>query len=256
MIIEPIGCSGAGKTTMCRMLGDNKYEGDHVVRMSDLPRNKLGLHHVNHPTATNVIQDFTGLPFFARSWYRWRDFLHFSLRILASNSPSTAYALNSIRGIVRRTGMYELARSRDDDKIVVFDEGTLSIVYRLFVYTDAHFEYGQLERFAELVPMPDKALYVKAPISSLIQRSTSRPDPRPQLSGKNTPHAASRIQRALDVFETLITTSPLRERVVIVNSANLAESNTKQLGHLRRLVHEWSSAQQSRGQPSAAAAAP
>ena len=253
MIIEPIGCSGAGKTTLSQQLRSDRIEDNNVVAMSDLVRNKVGLRYIKHPTAVNVIQDLAGLPFFTQSWNQWRYFVHFSRGILTSHSPSTIYELNSIRGIIRRTGMYELARRRAENKLVIFDEGTLSIVYRIFIYTDFEFETRHLETFARLVPLPDKVIYVRAPISSLIQRSKTRPDRRHQLSGKNARYVADRIQRAVDVFDMLVTTSPLRDKVVIVDNGDGAVDDSRQLESLRLLLKEWSSSPPGANKPAGSA---
>jgi len=217
VIVELIGCDGAGKTTLSRMLGAHVLLEDRAVTMSDLILDRRVLRGITHPTAVNVAQEVGSLPFLLRAQRRRRAYLAFTMRMHARYAPSTYHRLNGMRGIARRVGMYELARSRAADRIVLSDEGTVLSAY-LFGLSDVELDRSDVERFAELVPPPDRIVYVRAPIASLVQRALSRPDRRPQHAGKSRNEVERTIRRTVEVFDLVADASPLRGRVLVVDN--------------------------------------
>ena len=231
MIVEFIGCDGAGKTTLSRMLGEPGVLEGRAVAMADLVLDRPGLRGITHSTAVNVVQEVGSLPFLIRAYRRQRAYLAFTRRIHARYAPSTYDRLNGMRGIARRVGMYELAKSRAADRIVLSDEGTVLSAY-LFALTDVELDRSDVERFAELVPRPEKIVYVKAPIASLVRRATIRHDPRRQHLGKDRSEIERTIRRTVDVFDLVADDSALRDRVLVV------ENDDDDLGHMSQLVDE------------------
>ncbi len=61
MIVEFIGCDGAGKTTLAQMVRDRGVWGERAVSMPDLVLDRTVLRHVTHPTAVNVVQEACSL---------------------------------------------------------------------------------------------------------------------------------------------------------------------------------------------------
>jgi thymidylate kinase len=217
VIVELIGCDGAGKTTLGRMLAESEVLGAQAVLMADLVLDRPGLRRIAHPTARNVAQEIGGLPFLLRALGRQRAYLSFARCMLARYAPTAFHRLNGMRGIARRVGMYELARSRARDRIVLSDEGTVLSAY-LFALTDAELDRSHVARFAELVPAPDTLVYVKAPIDTLVERALARPDRRPQHAGKPPADVERTIGRTVEVFDLVAGSSPLRDRVVVVEN--------------------------------------
>lgn len=229
MIVEFIGCDGAGKTTLCRLLRACGIDGTPVVALPDLVLDRSVLRHVTHPTAANLVQDVCGLPFFVSALPRRREFVALAARTLARHAPSTFDRLNEMRGVVRTVGMFELARHRARDRIVLSDEGTVLTTYFFALGEGAGVDRGELERFARLVPRPDRLVYVRAPVSALVERALSRPDRRRHHAGKERAQIERRVRRTTEVFELVAATSELRERVIVVENDDSDETRRRQL---------------------------
>jgi thymidylate kinase len=217
MIVEFVGCDGAGKTTLSRMLCERGIPGGQVVAMPDLLLDTPGLRWVTQRTAVNLVQDLGGFPFFLDGRRRHREYIAFARRMLARHEPSTLDRLNSLRGIVRRVGMYELATRRAGNRIVLSDEGTVLSAYHLAL-TSTTLDEAELQEFARLVPRPDLIVYVKAPVASLVRRAASRPVQRRQHTGMAPDQIEQTIRRTANVFDLVAAAPPLRERVIVVEN--------------------------------------
>lgn len=208
MIVELIGSAGAGKTTLARMVRERGISGRCVLAMADLVLDRPLLRRVSHPTAVNVAQEINSFPYFVRGWRSERDFVRFSGRLLARHARSTFDELNGMRGIVRKVGMHRLAAVRARDTIVLSDEGTLLSAYNLLVMTDVEFGQSEVEAFLRLVPLPDKVVYVRAPVPELVRRAHVRPTPRRQHRGRSVAEVELDIRRTVELFD-LVADSPI-----------------------------------------------
>ncbi|MGH3135636.1 MAG: hypothetical protein ACRDPV_03975 [Gaiellaceae bacterium] len=235
MIVELIGCDGAGKTTLSGMLGEPGVLEGRTVAMADLVLDHRVLSAITHPTAVNVAQEVGSLPYLLRAHRRRRAYFAFAWRMHTHYARSTYDRLNGMRGISRRVGMYELARSRAADRVVLSDEGTVLSAY-LFALSDVDLDRSDVERFAELVPRPDTIVYVRASIAALVRRATNRPGQRRQHVGKSRTEIERTITRTVEVFDLVAAASPLRDRVLVV------ENEDDEPDGLRRLAGELASA--------------
>lgn len=217
MIVELIGCDGAGKTTLGRLLAEPGVLESPATIMADLVLDRPGLRAITHPTAMNVAQEVASLPFLARGYRARSPYFAFARRMLARYAPSAYHRLNGMRGVARRVGMYELAQSRAADRIVLSDEGTVLSAY-LFALTDVELDGSDVGRFAELVPAPERIVYVTAPIASLVERALARPDRRPQHAGRSRAEVERTIARTVEVFDLVAESPALRERVLVVEN--------------------------------------
>jgi hypothetical protein len=220
MIVELVGCAGAGKTTLRRLICERGVSGHQVIAMPDLVLERPALRRITHPTAVNVAQELGSLPFLLRAVDNHRPFLSFARRTLWDHA-SWFDRLNGMRGIARKVGMHELARMRAQAALVLADEGTLLSSYNLFVATKMDFGEAELSQFANLVPKPDFVVHVRAPIALLVQRAKSRPDPRRQHIGRDMPAIEADVRRTVHLFDRLVETEPLAGRVLTVESSEL-----------------------------------
>src|SRR3990172_246090 len=170
MIVEFIGSTGAGKTTLISEVQRRLTRVANVATSFELVAAALGLGDIAHPTTRNLIQELVGFPFFFRSLHRNKRFIVFILRMLARQASLSVFTLNNLRSLERKIGAYEIIKRRQHDRIILVDEGTLLLAHNVFVYSGAHYTDDEIARFASLVPLPDIIVYIKAPADILIRR--------------------------------------------------------------------------------------
>lgn len=220
MVVEFIGATGAGKTALARFVQRAAQGERPMVVASDLVMDHPGLRAVTNPSAANVVQDVAGLPYVVRSWPRRREFLAFCAGVILSHGPSFLEKAASMRSVLRRLGLHERASRHAAGVTVLLDEGVVLSAYHLFGYGKTDFEQSELEEFARLVPLPDVVVYVRAPLVDLVARSRTRSDPRRQLAGKADSIVERNLTTAIDMFDRLVATEPLRGRVITVENGD------------------------------------
>ncbi|HSL27546.1 MAG TPA: hypothetical protein VLA54_14825 [Acidimicrobiia bacterium] len=219
MIIEFIGASGSGKSTLAGELATRRAAGGMSLAW-DLVLDRPGLRRITHPTARNLAAEVTISPWLLRAWPQYREFLGYARQLLGENARTTFERLNYQRSILRKVGMHELALRRGGRHLVIADEGTVLTSYYLFVYARSPFRTDEVDRFAALVPLPDWIVYVKAPLQSLVERATNRVDRRRELAPAGQAELEHWIGRAVEVFDYLATTPPIRDRMLTVDNVD------------------------------------
>jgi deoxyadenosine/deoxycytidine kinase len=221
MIIEFIGSTAAGKTTLISGVQRSLASTVKVTTSYDLIATPMGLQGVTQPTAKNLIQEFIGLPFFIGSLHRHRAFVVFALKMLARQANFTIFTLNNLRSLVRKIGVYEKIRRDKQNRFILVDEGTVLLAHNIFVYSKASYTYEEIAMFANLIPLPDVIVYVRSPVDSLIKRSLQRTDPPRELKSKNRASIKKYVNRAVTMFEQLIKNQTIRSRVLVVENPEI-----------------------------------
>jgi len=129
--------------------------------------------------------------------------------------------------------------------------GPLLSAYHLFGYDDRPFTSASLERFVELVPLPDAVVHVTAPVGDLVERARLRVDPRRQLRNVPKEEIERRIARAVRLFDALVSVPALSPRVVTIDNSTHAGLDAAS----RRLAHHLLDWAHAGDQPSVAAQA-
>ncbi len=218
MIIEFIGSTGAGKTTLISEIQRRLAQITEVTTSFELVASPLGLRRVTHLTARNLIQELVGFPFFIGSLYRHKALIIFILRMLARQASFSFFTINNLRSLERKIGIDEILKRHQHNKIILVDEGPLLLAHNVFVYSGAHYTCEEIARFATLVPLPDIIIYIKAPLDILIQRSLLRADPPREMKSRNRGLIEKHINRALKMFDQLIAVKNIQCRLLIVEN--------------------------------------
>lgn len=218
MIVEFIGASGSGKSSLAREVARLLRETHEAVIASDLVLRQLHLEKITSPTSRNVVADFRALVEMLRLNGGHRTFLAYALRKLKQHRPKSFQTLNYVRSVVRRLGVDGIARRRGRTMVVLADEGIVLAAYFLFVYGNSGFDQDDLSEFAGMAPLPDRIVHVKAPLTTLVRRTFSRVDPPQELRGRDEETVTRLLGSAADMFAGLVQTAPLRDRVLEVEN--------------------------------------
>jgi thymidylate kinase len=218
MIVEFVGGSGAGKSTLLEAV--RRRATGRVISTAELVMDRPGRRWITHPKVMNVVADVTVFPSFLRGPDRDRAFVRFAFDRLRRHAPSRFAKVNYLREVVRDVGKHELAAQAAAGATVLVDEGALLTASHLFVYSDGALEQADLERFAELVPLPDRIVYVTAPVEVLVERSMRRPDRRRELASADRAQVERWTTRAVEVFDRLVALPRLRDRTLVVDNGD------------------------------------
>src|SRR5215210_4459985 len=116
--------------------------------------------------------------------------------------------------------MYELTQRYDKGQIILVDEGPI-LAAHMFVFTGSPVTSSEIATFANLLPLPDLIVYIKAPVDVLVRRALQRPDP-PREMGNKTPDMTEKyVKDATAIFDQLIGSERIQSRLLVVNNPDL-----------------------------------
>jgi thymidylate kinase len=221
MIIEFIGSTGAGKTSLISKIHHRLAQTTVVTTPFDLVAAPLGLSHITHPTVQNLIQELVGFPFFIGSLNYYREFLAHTVKIFSRNTKFSIHTFNNLRSLERKIGMYEIIRRYNYDRIILVDEGPI-LAAHMFVFATSPVTSAEISTFTALLPLPDLIVYVKAPIEILVKRTLQRSDPPREMSSKDPVMMEKYIRSSIRIFDQLMDVERIRNRLLVVNNTDLA----------------------------------
>lgn len=222
MIVEFIGSTGAGKTSLISKIHHKLAQSTVVTTPFDLIAAPLGLSGITHPTAQNLIQEFVGLPFFFGSLNRYRQFLSHTVRTFSYNTKFSIHTINNLRSLERKIGVYEITQRRSRDRIILVDEGPI-LAAHMFVFASSVVTSSEIATFAALLPLPDVIVYIKAPVDVLVRRTLKRPDPPREMGGRDPVMTEKYVRSATAVFDQLTEAERIRSRLLIVDNPDLTD---------------------------------
>ncbi len=217
MIVEFIGSTGAGKTTLINEIQQRLAESRRVTTSSDLVTSLVGLQGIKNTTARNFVQEIVGLPFFLRSLNRYKDFIAFSIRMFSRNSDFSIETINNLRSIERKLGEYEISKRYKQDLIILVDEGPI-LTAHMFAYNDSKVSQLEIEKFTSLLPLPDLIIYIRVPVDTLIERSISRTNPPREMNSRYRSENENYIKRAISIFDRIVENGKIKPRLLIVDN--------------------------------------
>ncbi len=220
MIVEFIGSTGTGKTSLISKIHHKLAQTTAVTTPFDLIAAPLGLSTLTHPTAQNLIQELVGFPFFIGSLNRHGKFLVHTIETFSRNTKFSIHRINNLRSLERKIGMYEITQRYDRDQIILVDEGPI-LAAHMFVFMGSLVTSAEIATFANLLPLPDLIVYIKAPVDVLVRRALQRPDP-PREMGKKDPALTEKyVKDATAIFDQLIGHERIRGRLLVVDNPDL-----------------------------------
>jgi len=220
MIVEFIGSTGAGKTSLISKIHHKLAQKTVVTTPFDLIAAPLGLSSVTHPTTQNLIQELVGFPFFIGSLNRHRKFLVHTIETFSRNTKFSIHRINNLRSLERKIGMYEITQRYNRDQIILVDEGPI-LAAHMFVFTDSLVTSSEIATFANLLPLPDLIVYIKAPVDVLVRRALQRPDSPREMGNKNPDMTEKYVKDATAIFDQLMGSERIRSRLLVVNNPDL-----------------------------------
>jgi thymidylate kinase len=221
MIVEFIGSTGAGKTTLiqqilhtCEREGINAVVGtDFVLQQSRLNGVKS---HLVRTVLINLISLFASLA----AWRNNRVYYRFVLQTLIKLPGAVPWSERFFlaKNILKRIGIYEIIRHHgSEQQMYLVDEGTLHVAHSLFVQTTGEANSHDLAIFASIVPLPHIVVYIRQDEAVLVERLLARGHQR--VPDNSIDGATHFVRQAVNVFDKLVQDPAIEKRLVVVDGA-------------------------------------
>ncbi len=222
MIVEFIGSTGAGKTTVLRSVERRLANRAPATTSTDLVTGLLGLQTVTHPTVQNLIQEVLGFPLFVSALYQYRAFVASTMKLLLRDARPNVTTINNLRSLERKLGVYTLVRRIEGDRIILVDEGPV-LAAHMFVHASDRLTAIEIARFAEALPLPDTIVYVRAPIDAVVHRTLLRPDPPRELLSRSRSDLVRHAKAAAALFDQLVALLSGALPILVVDNPDMDE---------------------------------
>ena len=228
MIVEFIGSTGAGKTTLISEVHRRLAKTSRVTTSIDLATGLLGLRGVTNSTLQNLVMELVSLPFFILTLHRHNQFIRHTVKLFWRKTGFSIQTIHNLRSLERKIGIYEITKHLGKDQIILVDEGSILAAY-MFVSTGNTYTPEEITRFTDLLPLPDLIIYIRASVDTLIERTVRRADPPREVDRKNPAQMEAYLKRTVALFDQLTQAENIRPRLLVVESLNIAEPEFNQI---------------------------
>ena len=221
MIVEFIGATGAGKTTLINAVHCRLEKTVKVTTSVDLSTSLLGFKNVTNLTLQNLEQELISLPFFIGTLYKYNEYLHHTVKLFWRNSGFSMQTIHNLRSLERKIGMYEITKILGKDQVILVDEGPI-LALHMFASAKNTYSPEEIARFIDLLPLPDLIIYIRASVDTLIERTVRRVDPPREVDLKNPAQMDAYFTNAVALFDQLTQAENIRDRLLVVESLDIA----------------------------------
>jgi len=217
LLVEFIGATGAGKSTLVAALSDALAgRGLRVREAHDVILARHGLAWAPGRHTRSALVYFLALLSSVRCVCRRDGFRlgRLAVRTIVRDAGGLRIGAGLLRNVVKRIGTDGLLRKLrpglGDCDVVLCDEGLVHAAHNLFVHAGSLPRKEEIALFGELVPRPDLLVWVTAPTEWSAEVIRRRGHPRVAA----TPEAARAFaEHARETFEVLSSLPGLRERI-------------------------------------------
>lgn len=232
MIIELIGCTGCGKTTLARRLQqDGAYQSGAILDGNDWVLRWAQLGWLRTPSMRTLVLNVLAMAACLVYWPEHERLLRFALTTIGRlpRGVSMAERLHILRLVLRNAGTGAILRHHvPAGATIVVDEGAVHLAHSLFVHVDSVPDPAQIATFAALVPLPDLIVYVRRARSLLIQRTQQRGHKR--IPGNDPFTVVHFVEHAEQTFECLANLPQLRTRLIVADNLPIQAPHQRRNG--------------------------
>lgn len=211
MIIEFAGCTGAGKTTFAVGVIE-RLRADGFLVQDCCGRGSSGWITARNAAVTPFLMIAllaTGGPALTQVRRAWAAIRH--------RTPAPFWRFARAAATVRLTGTHS-RRARDlrgNSSAGIVDEGILTTVTLAFSGHRAASDQ-EIRAFVDDMLLPDVVVLVDAPLDALLERTLARKDRSRELRRLSEREIRLRLRNAQQVFETLVASPRVAERLIRV----------------------------------------
>jgi len=179
MIIEFVGCSGAGKTTLVadvvRKLRDGgRTAASSTALIADVTRTAW----VSSLFLRNICLDVLLFPWLLLALRHNARFFLFGMSQIIREADSfigiLQRSLSQLRNLAGDQLLRHLAQAPD---FILVDEGTICGIHNVLVHLNHRPAEAEIQAYARLVPKPELIVHINTPVEIALSRTESRPDP-------------------------------------------------------------------------------